>query len=59
MQRTANGWRAEMRHIIFDHNTPESRAFDIGLMVLITFSVLLVMLETVEEIDARRKGRSP
>jgi voltage-gated potassium channel len=46
-------WRERTRHIIFDHNTPESRAFDIGLMVLITFSVLLVMLETVEEIDAR------
>jgi voltage-gated potassium channel len=46
-------WRERTRHIIFDHNTPESRAFDVGLMGLIVFSVLLVMLETVQQIDAR------
>ena len=38
---------------MFDHNTRESRAFDIGLLALIAFSVLLVMLETVEKIEAR------
>ena len=42
-----------MRHIIFDHDTAESRAFDVALLGLIVFSVLLVMLETVEELDAR------
>ncbi len=46
-------WRERTRHIIFDHNTPTSRAFDVALLVLISFSVLLVMLETVEEIDDR------
>mgnify|MGYP001812424545 FL=1 len=53
MERNLNGRRERTRHIIFDHNTPESRAFDVGLMALIVFSVLLVMLETVEEVDAR------
>ncbi len=53
MQTTTTGWRERVRHIIFDHNTPESRAFDVALLVLIAFSVLLVMLETVEEIEAR------
>ncbi len=53
MQTTTPGWRERVRHIIFDHNTPESKAFDIGLLVLIALSVLLVMLETVEEIEAR------
>ena len=47
------GLREHVRHIIFDHDTPGSRAFDIGLLALIAFSVLLVMLETVEEIEAR------
>ncbi len=47
-----SGWRERTRHIIFDHNTNQSRAFDIALLVLIAFSVLLVMLETVEEIEA-------
>ena len=46
-------WRERTRHIIFDHNTPTSHAFDVALLVLISFSVLLVMLETVEEIDDR------
>ncbi len=53
MQTTATDWRERVRHIIFDHNTPESRAFDVGLLALIALSVLLVMLETVEEIEAR------
>ncbi len=53
VQTTRTGWRERVRHIIFDHNTPESRAFDIVLLALITFSVLLVMLETVEQIEAR------
>ena len=53
MQTTEAGWRERVRHIIFDHDTPESRAFDIGLLALISLSVLLVMLETVEQIEAR------
>ncbi len=53
MQATRTGWRERIRHIIFDHHTPESRAFDISLLALIAFSVLLVMLETVEELEAR------
>jgi voltage-gated potassium channel len=53
VQTTTTGWRKNVRHIIFDHNTPQSRAFDVGLLALIALSVLLVMLETVEEIEAR------
>lgn len=52
-ETTRAGWRERVRHIIFDHDTPESRAFDIGLLALIALSVLLVMLETVEAIEAR------
>ncbi len=54
MQRTTtSSWRERVRHVIFDHDTPESRFFDIALLTLIVFSVLIVMLETVEEIEAR------
>ncbi|MCP4306522.1 MAG: ion transporter [bacterium] len=53
MEPSRNGWRGRVRHIIFDHDTPESRAFDVFLLALISFSVLLVMLETVEELDDR------
>lgn len=53
VQATRTGWRERVRHIIFDHDTPESRGFDVGLLALIALSVLLVMLETVEDIEAR------
>jgi len=44
MQGTRVDLREGVRHIIFDHDTPESRAFDVGLLALIALSVLLVML---------------
>jgi voltage-gated potassium channel len=53
VQTTQTGWRERVRHIIFDHDTPKSRAFDVGLLALIALSVLLVMFETVERIEAR------
>lgn len=53
METTRTGWRQRVRHIIFDHNTPESRAFDVGLLALIVLSVFLVMLETVKELEER------
>ena len=53
MEHNGSRLRERVRHIIFDHNTPVSRAFDVTLLALISFSVLLVMLETVEEIDER------
>jgi voltage-gated potassium channel len=53
VQPIRTDWRERVRHIIFDHDTPESKAFDIGLLALIVLSVLLVMLETVPEIEAR------
>lgn len=56
MEQNGNGLRQRVRHIIFDHNDPMSRAFDVALLVLISFSVLLVMLETVQEIDEKYGG---
>lgn len=53
MTSQQTGLRERIRHIIFDHDTPESRGFDVGLMALIVFSVFLVMLETVEEVEAQ------
>jgi len=51
VQTTKPDWRERVRHIIFDHNTRASRAFDVALLVLIALSVLLVMLETVEDLE--------
>ncbi len=53
MNRTEQGLRERIRHVIFDHDTPAAKAFDVVLMAVIVFSVLLVMLETVEQIEDR------
>lgn len=53
--QASSGWRERVRHVIFDHDTRESRTFDLVLLVLIVFSVFLVMLETVEDIESGNK----
>jgi voltage-gated potassium channel len=55
VETITTGWREQVRHVIFDHNTRASRGFDIALLALIVLSVLLVMLETVESIEDRYK----
>jgi voltage-gated potassium channel len=42
--------RQQLRVIIFGTNTPAGRLFDIWLIVVILFSVVLVFLETVKEV---------
>src|SRR5688572_11903780 len=44
------GWRRRGYVIIFGHDTPAGRAFDVVLLVLIALSVLAVMLETVPSV---------
>jgi voltage-gated potassium channel len=50
---TDSSLRERIRHIIFDHDTPAAKAFDVVLMAVIVFSVLLVMLETVQQVEDR------
>lgn len=45
-------WRNLLHEIIYEADTPLGKIFDIGLFVLIIVSVILVMLESVKEIDA-------
>ena len=44
--RSRDDWREQLRHIIFDHNTPLSRGFDIVLLWLIALAVLATMRVT-------------
>jgi voltage-gated potassium channel len=46
-------WRREAYRIIFEHDTPAGLAFDILLIVAIITSVVVVMLESVAEVQAR------
>ena len=46
-------WRQRVRHIIFDHNTPGSKGFDVFLLWLIGLAVLATMLESVDVVKER------
>lgn len=50
--RQRSWWQDELYRVIFDHDTPAGRAFDVVLIVAILASVLAVMLDTVPEIRA-------
>jgi voltage-gated potassium channel len=45
-------WRERLRHVIFDHNTPASKFFDIALLIVIACSLAVVMLDTVRPVRA-------
>ena len=46
-------WRERLRVIIFEADTRTGKAFDVGLFVAIIASVLLVIIESMSEVQAR------
>lgn len=44
-------WKHKLHEIIYEADTPAGKYFDILLLVAILFSVIIVMLETIESID--------
>lgn len=46
-------WKTKLHKIIYEADTPAGRWFDIALIIVILFSIVLVMLESVESIDAK------
>ncbi|MGE5171270.1 MAG: ion transporter [Rudaea sp.] len=51
--RPTGPWRGRLHDIIFGVDTPAGRAFDVGLMLLIVASVLVVMLDSVQPLVLR------
>lgn len=45
-------WRTRLHIIIYGTNTPAGKLFDLVLLIVILASIVLVMLESVKEIDA-------
>jgi len=45
------GWKNKLHEIIYEADTPMGKWFDIILILLILASVILIMLESVKEID--------
>ncbi|RDI96957.1 ion transporter [Dyella solisilvae] len=50
---TQSGWRARWFHIIFGHDDAPGRLFDLVLIVAILSSILVAVLDTVEDLHAR------
>ncbi|MGB5321702.1 ion transporter [Lutimonas sp.] len=48
-----DSWRSKWHEIIYEADSREGKIFDIVLIVAILFSIVLVMLESVKELDAR------
>ena len=46
-------WRAKLHEIIYEADTFAGKLFDITLLIVILFSILLVMLESVEKIGTK------
>lgn len=46
-------WKAKLHEVIYEADTPMGKWFDIVLLMVIILSVVLVMLESVKEFDAR------
>lgn len=50
-KKTHKGWKNRLHEIMYEADTPMGKWFDILLFILIIVSVILVMLESVKEID--------
>lgn len=52
-QAGTSRWKSKLHEVIYEADTPMGKWFDLVLLVVILLSVLLVMLESVQEIDAK------
>ena len=48
-----DAWKAKLHRIIYEADSREGKIFDLIIIVAILFSILLVMLESVKELDSR------
>ncbi|NAY90721.1 ion transporter [Muricauda sp. JGD-17] len=51
-----SGWKSKLHEIIYEADTPSGKVFDILLFVLIILSVVLIMLESIKEVDQNYHG---
>lgn len=52
-EKTKYNWKDRLHEIIYEADTPLGKWFDITLILLIILSVILIMLESVKEIDIK------
>lgn len=46
-------WQQKLHEVIYEADTPAGKLFDVVLLLVITLSIVLVMLESVQEFSAR------
>ncbi len=51
-ERPSKGWKRNLHIVIYGTHTPAGRLFDILLLILIVYSIIIVMLESVPRFDA-------
>lgn len=51
-----SGWKNKLHEVIYEADTPAGKLFDIALFILIIISVILVMLESIKEVDQNYHG---
>ncbi len=52
-QKPKKGWRLKLHEVIYGTHTFAGKVFDIALLILIVYSVIIVMLESVPRIDQK------
>lgn len=52
-QENKQDWKAKLHEIIYEADTPAGKLFDVILLITIIFSIILVMLESVNSFDAK------
>lgn len=52
-QRNLRPWQQKLHTIIYEADTPAGKFFDVALLIAILLSILIVMLESVEDINAQ------
>lgn len=50
---TLNNWKKKLHEVIYEADTFGGKLFDVALLILILFSIILVMLESVASIDKK------
>ena len=55
-EKPQQGWKNKLHEIIYEADTPLGKWFDLVLILLILLSVILIMFESVKEIDELYHG---
>ena len=53
IEKPNKGWKSKLHEIIYGTHTPAGKLFDILLLLLIVYSIIIVMLESVPRFDAK------